>query len=50
MTGLKIVGYAYNTDDKYSDFFKILKILNWRKYNDMTEARAFIKIYKYYRI
>jgi hypothetical protein len=50
MTELKIVRYAYNINGRYSDFFKILKILNWRKCDNITEVKAFIKIYEYYRI
>jgi hypothetical protein len=50
MTEFKIVKYAYDTNNKYSDFLKILKILNWKKYNDITKVKAFIKICEYYRI
>jgi hypothetical protein len=50
MAGLKIVRYAYDADGRHPNSLKILKILNWRKCDNVTEAKAFIEIYGYYRI
>lgn len=50
MSGLKIVGYVCDADGRHPDYSKILKILNWKKCDDVTEARSFIGICGYYRI
>jgi hypothetical protein len=47
---LKIIKYIYDAKGRHLNFIKILKILEWESYGDLIKARAFIKIYKYYKI
>ena len=50
MAGLKIVGYVCDANGRHPDSAKILKILEWERCGDLTEARAFMGICGYYRI
>jgi hypothetical protein len=50
MAGLRIVGYVCDAEGRHPDSAKILKILEWTRCDDLTEARAFLGICGYYRI
>ena len=50
MAGLKIVGFVCDAEGRHPDAIKVLKVLEWEKCDDLTEARAFIGICGYYRI
>ena len=48
--GLKIVGYIYDIEGRRFDIAKIIKILEWKKSENVSEAKIFIGICVYYRI
>jgi hypothetical protein len=45
---IRLVGFICDFLKRYSDIFKIIKIVEWVLSNDITEARAFIKVMVYY--
>jgi len=50
MNGVQIVSYIYSFKGRLPEMAKIIKILEWPLPRDVTQARAFIGIYVYYRI
>ena len=50
MDGIKIVGFIYSAKGRTLDSAKVIKILEWKPYMDIGEARAFIGVCIYYRI
>ena len=46
--GIKIVRYICNTNGRYLDTLKVLKIMDWPKYIDITSASAFLGVCVYY--
>ena len=49
-SGIKIMGFVYNYYGRYLNKDKVCKICVWKKCNNATEARAFLRIYIYFRI
>ena len=47
---LKIVSFIYDSNDKFLETTKIIKILKWFSCRDVSEIRAFIEVYVYYKI
>ena len=47
---IKIVGYVCDSKGQHPDTSKVLKILDWLEYVDITTARVFMGVYMYYRI
>ena len=43
-----IVGYVCDYDGRHPEIIKIIKIIEWPPCMNITEARAFIKVYIYY--
>jgi len=50
MDRIKIVGFVYRVEGKTPNSMKVIKILKWKPYADIREARAFIGVYVYYWI
>jgi len=50
MDGIKIVGFVCRAEGRTPNSAKVIKILEWKPYADIREARAFIGVYVYYRI
>jgi hypothetical protein len=50
MNGVQIVGYICSFEGRLPETAKIIKILEWPPPRDVTQARAFIGVYVYYRI
>jgi hypothetical protein len=50
ISGFRIVRFIYDTLKRHSDISKVIKIMEWPSPNNVTEARAFIKMAIYYRI
>jgi RNase H-like domain found in reverse transcriptase len=50
MAGLRIVGYICDAEGRHPESAKVLKILEWARCCDLTEAQAFLGICGYYRI
>jgi len=50
MDGIKIVSFVCGAEGRTSDCAKVIKILKWKPYADIGEARAFIGVCVYYRI
>jgi len=50
MAGIKVVGYICDSEGRYPDVFKIVKILEWPFLSNIIIARAFIGVYIYFRI
>ncbi len=48
MKYIKIVNYVYKSESRSLVVNKILKILNWSLYCNVTETRVFINICVYY--
>ena len=48
MKYIKIINYICKSEDRSSVTSKVLKILNWSLYKDITKIRVFIDIYIYY--
>jgi hypothetical protein len=44
------VGFVYGAEGRSLDNAKVIKILEWKPYLDIGEARAFIGVCVYYRI
>ena len=47
---LKIVDFVYDSNDRFSETAKIIKIFKWSSCYDVLKVRAFINICVYYRI
>ena len=47
---LKIVNFICDSNDRFFETAKIIKILKWSSCRDVSEIRAFIEVYVYYRI
>ena len=50
MDGIKIVGFVCGVEGRTLNSVKVIKILKWKPYADIREARAFIRVCVYYRI
>jgi hypothetical protein len=50
MPGLRVIRFVCDILKRYSDIFKVIKIVKWPFSNDIAEARAFIKIAVYYKV
>jgi hypothetical protein len=50
MPGLRVIGFIYDILGRYPDIFKMIKIVKWLFPNDVTEARAFIRVAIYYKV
>jgi len=48
MDGIKIVSFVYRVEGRTPNSIKVIKILKWKPYTDIKEARAFIRVYVYY--
>ena len=48
--GIKIVRYICDVNGRHPDTSKILKILDWPEYTDITSAQAFLGVCVYYQI
>ena len=49
MSELKIVDFVYDSNDRFSETAKIIKIFKWSFYRDVSKIQAFINVYVYYR-
>ena len=47
---LKIVDFVCDSNDRFSETAKIIKILEWSSCRDVSKVRAFIDVCVYYRI
>jgi CTP:phosphocholine cytidylyltransferase-like protein len=43
-----VVGYRYNRKGRYLEELKVVKIVYWRDYKNITSARAFLGVTVYY--
>ena len=50
MFDIKIINFVCDSNDRSSNNFKIIKIVEWSLCKNVNEARAFIEICVYYRI
>ena len=50
MFELKIVDFVCDSNDRFSEIAKIIKILEWSSCRDVSKVRAFINVCVYYRI
>ena len=50
MSELKIVNFVCDLNNKFSEIAKIIKILKWSSYCNISKVRAFINICVYYWI
>jgi len=46
--GIKIVGFVCRAEGRTPNSVKVIKILKWKPYADIREARAFIGVCVYY--
>ena len=44
------MGYICDADGYHSNTSKVLKILDWPEYTDVTSTHIFIEVYGYYQI
>ena len=44
------MGYICDADGRHPDTSKVLRILDWPEYTDVTSARTFIGVCVYYQI
>jgi hypothetical protein len=47
---IKIVRFICDSNERYLDSVKVIKILKWPNCRNITELRGFLEIYRYYRI
>ena len=47
---LKIVSFVYDSNNRFFETAKIIKILKWSSCRNVFKIRAFIEVYVYYRI
>ena len=50
MSELKIVDFICDSNDRFSETAKIIKILEWSSCRDVSKVRTFINVCVYYRI
>jgi hypothetical protein len=50
MPGLRVIRFICDILKRYSNIFKIIKIMKWPPPNDITEIKTFIKVTIYYRV
>jgi hypothetical protein len=50
MPGLRVIGFVCDILKRYSDTFKVIKIVKWPFPNDIAEARTFIRMAVYYKV
>ena len=50
MSELNIIDFVYDLSDRSSETAKIIKILEWSFYCNISKIRAFINVCVYYRI
>ena len=50
MSELKIINFVCDSNNKFSEIAKIIKILEWSSCHDVLKVRAFINVCMYYRI
>jgi hypothetical protein len=50
MSEFRVIGFVYDTLRRYSNIFKIIKIVKWLLPNDIAEIRVFIKVIIYYKV
>jgi len=50
MDRIKIVGFVCGVEGRTPNSVKVIKILKWKPYADIREARAFIGVCVYYWI
>jgi len=48
MNRIKIIGFVCRVEGKTPNSVKVIKILKWKPYTNIKEARAFIRVYVYY--
>jgi len=48
MDGIKVVGFVCRVEGRTPNSVKVIKILKWKPYMDIGEARAFIGVCIYY--
>ena len=46
----KIINFVYDSNDKFFETTKIIKILKWFFCQNISKVRAFIEVYVYYKI
>jgi hypothetical protein len=46
----RVIKFIYDILGRYSDTFKIIKIIKWPLPNNIAEARIFIKVTVYYKV
>jgi hypothetical protein len=44
------MGYVCDSEGRHPDSAKVIKILDWPAYRDLTEVKSFLGVYVYYRI
>jgi hypothetical protein len=50
MSGFRVIGFIYDILERYSNIFKVIKIVKWPLPNDIAEVRVFIRVAIYYKI
>jgi hypothetical protein len=50
MPKLRIVGFICDALGRHSNTFKVIKIMKWPPFNDIIEARAFVRVAVYYKV
>jgi hypothetical protein len=50
MPRFRVIGFICDALGRYSDIFKIIKIVKWLFPNDIIEVRVFVRVTVYYRI
>jgi hypothetical protein len=50
VSGMKVVGYVCDSNERHPQATKVAKILQWKKPANASEARTFIGVCMYYRI
>ena len=48
LASIKIIGYIYDADGRNLNISKILRIIDWSKYINITLVWTFLGIYIYY--
>jgi hypothetical protein len=50
MLRFRVIRFVCDALERYSDIFKVIKIMKWPSPNNITEAKIFIRVIVYYRI
>jgi len=45
---INVVGFIYSIEERLLISLKVIKILKWEGYKDLTKAKSFLGIYTYY--